>query len=73
MRPILCIGRIDGTLTIETRRWLWKPCAPLLARRRSKDNGLVLLYYHSHAGRALRLGEHKWLTKKGIHGDIRPA
>lgn len=71
--PIFCIGRIDGVLTIETRRWLWKPGQPLLAYR-LRSGGRRLLYYKDHQGRrALRLAEHKWLTSKGIHGDIRPA
>jgi hypothetical protein len=63
--PILCIGRIDGQLAIETKRWLWKPTAPLLARR--GKHGTHLLYYRSPTqGRALRLGRDRWLTSRGL-------
>lgn len=71
--PIFCIGRIGGVLTIQTRRWLWKPGQPMVARR-NRSGPLRLLYYRDHRGRrALRLSEHKWLSRKGVHGDIRPA
>lgn len=60
MRPILCIGRIDGVLTVETKRWLWKP-GRMLARR--DDSGTLVLLYHRDriVGPALRATRGRWL------------
>jgi hypothetical protein len=63
---IFCIGRIDGLLTVETRRWVWKPRQPFLARRSRRTGKMQLLYYRDDGMRALRMPRDQWLTRYGI-------